>query len=193
MISALILAAGSSSRFGAGNKLLQDLGGRPVISYPIAAASGAALEEIAVILGHDSQAVRDVLPDHVRMIHNPDHSSGMSTSLVAGIAGLSQDCEAVVILVGDIPDVTSNHIDRVIAVFRTEDVTAVRVSYRGTQGHPVLISRELFPKIAELTGDRGARDLLNEVDGVFELEFGEVAPMDVDTPEDLAVVRARLI
>lgn len=145
-----------------------------------------------MVLGHDSQAVRDVLPDRVRLIHNAGHSSGMSTSLVAGIAGLSEDCEAVVILVGDVPEVTSNDIDRVIAAFRADDATAVRVSYRGTPGHPVLISRELFPKIAELRGDRGARDLLNEADGVVELDFGDVAPIDLDTPEDLAVVRARL-
>ena len=189
MIGGLILAAGSGSRFG-GAKQLAELDGKPLLDHAVEAMSAVpAIERIVVVLGAGADAVRARANlDGVDVVVADDWADGVSASLRAGIAAL-RDAEAVVVTLADQPLITPQVIS---AVGDQGDSRppAARATYGGNLGHPVLIKRELFDRIADLAGDTGARDLL-ELAGVAKVECGHLAdPHDVDTPDDLAEIAA---
>jgi len=179
-----VLAAGSGSRFG-GLKQLADLRGRPLIEYPIEAmAAVPAVERIVVVLGADADRIRaGARLDPAEVVVAERWEDGISASLRAGL-GTFLEADAVVVMLGDQPFITSQVIAAVVD-FEASRVPAARATYKGEVGHPVLIKRELFGRIARLTGDEGARDLLEQA-GVARVECGHLAsPHDVDTPADL--------
>ena len=189
MIGGLILAAGSGSRFG-GAKQLAELEGKPLLDHAVEAMSAVpAIERIVVVLGAGADAVRARANlDGVEVVVADDWADGVSASLRAGIATL-RDAEAVVVTLADQPLITPQVISAVVDLGDSR-LPAARATYGGNLGHPVLIKRELFDRIADLAGDAGARDLL-EVAGVAKVECGHLAdPHDVDTPDDLAEIAA---
>ena len=189
MIGGLILAAGSGSRFG-GAKQLAELDGKPLLDHAVEAMSGVpAIERIVVVLGAGADAVRARANlDGVDVVVADDWADGVSASLRAGIAAL-RDAEAVVVTLADQPLITPQVISAVVDLGDSRP-PAARATYGGNLGHPVLIKRELFDRIADLAGDTGARDLL-ELAGVAKVECGHLAdPHDVDTPDDLAEIAA---
>ena len=189
MIGGLILAAGSGSRFG-GAKQLAELDGKPLLDHAVEAMSAVpAIERIVVVLGAGADAVRERANlDGVDVVVADDWADGVSASLRAGIAAL-RDAEAVVVTLADQPLITPQVISAVVDLGDSR-LPAARATYGGNLGHPVLIKRELFDRIADLAGDTGARDLL-ELAGVAKVECGHLAdPHDVDTPDDLAEIAA---
>lgn len=189
MIGGLILAAGSGSRFG-GAKQLAELEGKPLLDHAVEAMSAVpAIERIVVVLGAGADAIRARANlDGVDVVVADGWADGVSASLRAGIAAL-RDAEAVVVTLADQPLITPQVISAVVDLGDSRP-PAARATYGGNLGHPVLIKRELFDRIAALTGDAGARDLL-EVAGVAKVECGHLAdPHDVDTPDDLAEIAA---
>jgi CTP:molybdopterin cytidylyltransferase MocA len=113
---------------------------------------------------------------------------GQSASLAFGLGELAE-CDAVVVTLGDLPNLSTNAIRRVIAA-RGDGVEAVRATYAGEPGHPVLLERELFERLRDVSGDHGARNLLLSVNSrevpCDDLGGGE----DVDTPAQLDTLRA---
>ncbi|MCG2909249.1 MAG: nucleotidyltransferase family protein, partial [Stygiolobus sp.] len=101
------------------------------------------------------------------------------------------DYDGVLVLLGDMPLISSETIKRIISAFK-EGCSAVVPTYKGQRGNPVLISRKLFEKLKNLKGDIGARAILVEERNVCEVECGEEVIIDVDTPSDLASVRRLL-
>lgn len=191
MIAGIVLAAGTSSRFGS-TKLLEQIGEDPLVVLPVRAALTAGLDPVVVVVGHDAAAVQRALPPLVTVVQNRAHMAGMSTSLVAGIDALPDPCEAAVILLGDLPEVDARHVEAVVDAYRGSDAVAVRPNYGGVPGHPVLISKALFDEVRKVTGDRGARDVLDGCERVLELDLAMAVPMDIDTPEDLHEARSKL-
>jgi CTP:molybdopterin cytidylyltransferase MocA len=190
VIGGLILAAGSGSRFG-GPKQLAELNGRPLLDHAVEAMSAVpAIERIVVVLGANSDLIRARADlDGVDVVVAGDWAEGVSASLRAGIAAL-RDAEAVVVTLADQPLITPQVIAAVVDLGDSR-LPAARATYGGHIGHPVLIKRELFARIAELAGDTGARDLLEEA-GVAKVECGHLAdPHDVDTADDLAALAER--
>ena len=186
-ISAVLLAAGSGSRFG-GGKLLAPYRGRPLIEASLANLADAPVDETVVVLGDDAERLRAVCePYGVRVVENPDWERGQSTSVRAGLLALGPEVRAAVILLADQPLVGAGAVERLVAAFEEGAKVAV-ATYGGRRRNPVLFSREVWPLLeAELAGDEGARvilrrrpDLVTEVpcDGVGD-------PADVDTVEDL--------
>ncbi|HTQ13983.1 MAG TPA: molybdopterin-binding/glycosyltransferase family 2 protein [Rhizomicrobium sp.] len=193
-IAAVVLAAGLSSRM-ASNKLLAPLDGKPLLRHAVEAAVASAAEPVIVVTGKDAEAARAALDGlSVRFVHNPDFAGGLSTSLKAGIAAVPEDCDGAMILLGDMPGVSSALIDRLIAAFSPEDARAICVAtHAGKRGNPVLWARRFFADIAALTGDVGARHLVAvHEELVREVEAGDDAPLaDIDTAEALAAYRSR--
>lgn len=182
--AAVVLAAGLSTRFGGATKQLADLDGRPLVSHVVATALASDVGEVVVVVGHDGDRVAAAAGDdpRVRAIVNPDPAAGMATSLRAGVAALAPTVERLVILLGDQPGIDPALVDRVLAA--VVDHPAARVRYRDHPGHPVAFARSAFPALAALTGDVGARDLLERLD-THEVDVDAPSPADVDTPEDL--------
>lgn len=192
-IAAILLAAGRGARFdAAGNKLLADLDGRPLLRCAAAAGLTSRAFKTIVVTGHahiEVEAALAGLP--VAFAHNPDFVSGLASSLRTGLAAAT-DADGVVVLLGDMPGVSSQIVDILISTFEAAPGCAAVVPVRqGQRGNPVLLSRDVFPRLAALEGDEGARRLLKSLDGVVEISFDDDGILaDVDTAADLERFRA---
>jgi molybdenum cofactor cytidylyltransferase len=192
VIVALVLAAGRGSSFSAqDNKLLQDFRGRPLLRHAVDAALASRVEKILVVTGFDAARVGSALADlPVEIVHNPHHAEGMATSLRAGLRAAPQ-ADGFVVLLGDMPQVSPSLIDLLIDAFGSGEAAAVIPTHGGRRGNPVLLGRALFPQIAQLTGDTGARALLRALSDVIEVETDDAGILrDVDTMQDLATLTA---
>ena len=191
-IAGIVLAAGTSSRMGR-NKMIETVAGKPMVCLSVDAALESRLDPILVVTGHEADKIDAVLAGApVTLIHNPDYRNGLSASLQAGIAAVPGDCDGALILLGDMPGISTALIDRLIAAFDPAEGRTICVATgQGRRGHPVLWSRDFFGEIATLTGDTGARDLLKRhTSQVMEIEAGSDAPLtDIDTLEALSSYR----
>ena len=184
MISGIVLAAGSGSRFG-GTKQLVEVGGKPLVLHAVDALREAGVGEILVVVGHDAGAVEALLPLDARAVPNPAHRGGQATSLAAGLHAVVEDSEAAVVLMADQPGVGADDVRALIAGFSSSRARIVRLRYTDGPG-PALLSREVYAEAGHLHGDTGARVLIaSHPDWVEEVAIDRPAPPDVDTPEDL--------
>jgi molybdenum cofactor cytidylyltransferase len=184
MISGIVLAAGTGSRFG-GTKQLVEVDGKPLVRHGIDALREAEVGEVIVVVGHDADAVRAVVPDDVILVANPDHRDGQATSLAAALHAVHDASEAAVILLADQPGVAADDVASLIADFRATRSQIVRLVYRDGPG-PALLSREIYAEAGHLHGDAGARVLMaSHPEWVHEVRIDRPAPRDIDTPEDL--------
>jgi molybdenum cofactor cytidylyltransferase len=186
VISAIVLAAGTSSRFGSTKQLLPHRG-KLLVQHPVDAAREAGLDEIIVVLGHDADRVEEALalPENARVVRNPRYALGQSTSLAAGLEAADPSSEAAVVLLADQPGITAAHIRALIGAFEAGGSPIVRLRFRNGIG-PSLLSREIWDDARRLVGDVGARALASEhPDWVQEVVLEEDVPPDVDAPGDL--------
>jgi molybdenum cofactor cytidylyltransferase len=189
LIGGLVLAAGAGTRFG-GAKQLAVLDGVPVLEHAIRAMVAAPVGRVVVVVGASAEQVIAGVDGHgADFVVCTRWDEGQSASLACGLAELA-DCDAVVITLGDQPRMSTDAIRRVIAS-RSSGVEAVRATYRGEPGHPVLLERSLFGRMRDVTGDHGARNVLLSVItrdvACDDLGGGE----DVDTPAQLDALRVR--
>jgi molybdenum cofactor cytidylyltransferase len=195
-IAAVVLAAGRSTRMGAVNKLIAEIGGKPLVRIAAEQAIASRASPVIVVTGHQREKVEaalDGLP--VRLVHNPDYAEGLGTSLKAGIAAVPAEADGVIVCLGDMPQVDSALIDKLIAAFDPERGALVVVpSIAGRRGNPVLWSRRFFPDLMQIQGDIGARRLIgNYAEAVVEVPVaGEAALTDIDTPESFSAVKAEI-
>jgi molybdenum cofactor cytidylyltransferase len=193
-VAAVVLAAGRSTRMGS-NKLLEPLGGVPLVRRVAEAAIEAKLEPVVVVTGHDGAAVGATLDGlSVRLVENPDFADGLSTSLKVGIGSLPQGLDAAMILLGDMPLVTASLLRRLVAAFEAEPGGLAAVPlHEGEWGNPVILAPALFGDVQDLSGDTGARGLLeSRRDMVIEVPVSDDAVVvDVDTPAALAQAAAK--
>lgn len=190
MIGGLILGAGAGRRFG-GAKQLATVGGELLVERAVRQmASVGELDDVVLVLGADAELIaRTASLDGARVVTCPDWSEGQAASLRCGIAALG-DVDGVLVTLVDQPFVGAAAIERVLRARRPGSV-AVRATYDGVAGHPVLLERDVLPAVLALRGDVGARAVLAGAD-VVGVPCEDVAePADVDTPDDLAELRAR--
>lgn len=191
VVAALVLAAGTSSRMGGDNKLLAEVGGVPMVLRAVNAALASRAASVTVVTGHQAEAVEAALAGReLNMVRNPEYAQGLSTSLRRGIAALPQDTEAVIVLLGDMPQVTAAHVDALIEAFAGSPNIIVPMK-AGRRGNPILWPRRHFAAMQAVSGDKGARSLLDQFAGeVVAVEMdSEAIFADVDTPENLAALR----
>ena len=166
-------------------KLLLALRGVPVIRLSVEGLR-PWVEDVVVVTGHDDGAMREALAGlPVRFAQNPRPQDGQGSSIAIGVAALRPRTSAALIALGDQPHLPVNVIPALIeALKRTGKAIAAPV-YRGTQGTPVLFGGEVFGELAALTGDRGARSVVEaRPDRVAWVPIDADMPADLDTPED---------
>ncbi len=187
-VAALVLAAGSSRRMAGSNKLLQPVAGVPMVRRAANAALASRSTAVVVVTGFDADAVRESLAGlDLEFAHNPEHASGMASSLRAGLGALPADTDAVVVVLGDMPMVTAAHIDSLIAAFDPARGNIVVPVKGDRRGNPILWPRALFAEMQQVQGDVGARELLKiHAERVERVPCDDDAIFaDVDTPDAL--------
>ncbi len=193
IIACIVLAAGRSTRMGAANKLLADLGGKAMVRRVVEAALASGARPVLVVTGHQAADVQAALAGlEVAFAHNPDYAVGLSSSLKAGIRAVPASAEGALVMLGDMPQITGVHLDRLIAAFADDKGSPIIVStHSGKRGNPVLWPRGYFAEMLQLDGDAGARRLMAaHADEIREVDLGTDAIFaDVDTPEALAKIR----
>jgi CTP:molybdopterin cytidylyltransferase MocA len=176
---ALIIAAGASTRLGFPKQVVR-LGNETLLDRSIRIATEAGCSPIVVVVGAFEDTIRGQCKLHgIALISNPDWEDGMGTSLSKGVR-MFGDIPGILVMTCDMPAVTPDHLR---ALARTRVLTAS--SYAGRSGVPAYFPNNLFPELAKIRGDMGARSLLKGANQV-ELRGGE---LDVDTTEDLVKAR----
>jgi molybdenum cofactor cytidylyltransferase len=195
-IAAVILAAGRSTRMGGPNKLLAEIGGRPLIRIAAEEALASKARPVIVVTGHQREQVQAAVNGlNVQVVHNPNFAQGLSTSVKAGLDAVPADADGAVVCLGDMPQVRAALIDRLIAAFDPERGALVVVpTIDGKRGNPVVWSRRFFPELAALEGDVGARHLIGKyAEAVSEVALTDAGALtDVDTPDALSRVKAEI-
>lgn len=188
-VAALVLAAGQSRRMGPANKLLIPVDDKPMVRHVVDALEGARIETVHVVIGHEAEAVKQVLTGHnVSFTLNPHFDEGLSTSLQAGLAALPDDIDAVLVCLGDMPGIRATDIEAIIRAYDPSEGHAIVVpTHQGKRGNPVLWDRRFFEAMTSISGDTGARHLIGEnEDLVIEVKMADSAVLeDFDTPESL--------
>jgi molybdenum cofactor cytidylyltransferase len=160
------------------------------------AAFASRATPVIVVTGNEPEKVTEALVGiEARFVHNPDFKNGLSTSLKAGLAALPADVDGVVVCLGDMPLVGAGDIDRLIRAFDPVEGRAICVPvHQGRRGNPVLWGKPFFAEMSAISGDQGARTLIEEhADQVVEVPVdSDGVLVDVDTPEKLRDVRERI-
>ena len=191
-VAAIVLAAGRSTRMGTQNKLLADLGGKPMVRRVVETALASKARPVLVVTGHMAADVGAALAGlDVGLVANPDYSTGLASSLKAGIRAVPEECAGAVILLGDMPGIAGEHVDRLLAAFAAAQQSIVVPVHKGRRGNPVLWPRRNFSELLQLDGDTGAKRLFAvHSQEVCEVPVGDDAIFsDIDTPEELAQMR----
>ncbi len=195
-IAAIVLAAGRSTRMGALNKMLAEIGGKPLVRIAAEQALASRAKPVIVVTGHQREQVEAALAGlPVRFVHNPDYADGLGTSLRTGIAAVPQEAGGAIVCLGDMPQVDAGLIDKLLAAFDPEKGALIVVpSIDGKRGNPVVWSRRFFNELMAISGDTGARHLIGQYAEVMtEVQVsGDAALTDVDTPESLKAVKAEI-
>jgi molybdenum cofactor cytidylyltransferase len=194
-IACIVLAAGRAERMGGVNKLLEPVGGLPLVRRAVVAALESAAQPVLVVTGHENARIEAALAGLKFVpVFNAEYRAGLSSSLKAGVRALSDEADGALFMLADMPEISASHLDRLIDAFDPDAGHAIVVpTHAGRRGNPVLWGAALFPELLTLTGDAGAKRLLAEhEDLVREVAFEtDAVLMDIDTPAELAAARAR--
>lgn len=172
-------------------KVLLPWHGRSLIRHLAEVALASGLAEVIVVVGHQADEVTAALGKlPVQVVHNPAYADGQSTSLHAGLAAVPEHAAAVMVLLADQPLLTTDVIDALLTTFRETAAPIVAACASGRRGNPVLFARELFPELATIGGDEGARSVIvAHRDRLRCVEVDSAVFADVDTPEEYAALR----
>lgn len=187
MISAIVLAAGMSTRMGR-PKMTLPWKDTTVLGQVVSTLEGAGAGEIVVVTGANRQAIESLLSENaVRFAHNPDFASGeMLTSVKAGLQSLDPKSQAALIVLGDQPQIQPPVIEQLIEAYHASGSKIVVPSFKRRRGHPWLVDRTLWPHILAIRAPSTLRDFLRERAGLIEhlaVENGSVLS-DLDTLQD---------
>jgi CTP:molybdopterin cytidylyltransferase MocA len=189
-----VLAAGRGTRFGGDvPKPLVPLRDRPLAAYALDAAVASRLAPVLVVVSDATvEAALGAVPG-VRLVRNDEPERGISSSLQTALRTLAADesVDGVVVGLADQPLVGADAYRRVADAYDAGARLAV-ATYGGERGNPVLVAREHWAEALALRGDEGARVLLRRHGAVEVPCDGTGEPTDVDTPDALAAVAARL-
>ena len=160
MISAILLAAGQSKRMNGENKLAKEIQGIPLIKLSVKNILASSINELIIVLGHQKEIIEKLIDknEKIKFIFNKNFESGMASSIKAGLNYLSKNTEAFFICLGDMPMVNSDIYNQLIKSRNQKNI--IVPTYNGQQGNPVLFDKSMKESILNITGDVGAKKIL---------------------------------
>ena len=174
MISAILLAAGQSKRMKGENKLTKKIQGIPLIKLSVKNILASSINELIIVLGHQKEIIEKLIDknEKIKFVFNKDFESGMASSIKAGLNHLPEDTEAFFICLGDMPMVSPDIYNQLI---KSKDNKEIIVpTYKEQQGNPVLFNKSMKNKIMDITGDVGAKKILElNKDKILNLEIND--------------------
>lgn len=185
-VSAILLAAGSSDRFGRPKQLL-DVRGKKMIQIAVESLLRSRVSEIVVVLGYAREQIRKYLEGYpVKVVENLQYRKGQSSSIKRGLESISQEAEAALFMLSDTPLVGHEIIDLVIGKYEETGSPIVAPFYGERRGHPVLFDRGLFEKLRALEGDvSGSGIIRRHSKQVMRVQVdSDAVVFDVDNEED---------
>ncbi len=193
-IAAIILAAGSSSRFEDGHKLLVEIDGQAIVAHICSALVQSKVDDIILVTSETNGAIaRAAGSGRWRIVENPNAREGLSTSLRAGLQNIGSDSSGLLVALGDMPGITSDLVDLLLAAFHRCQGRAIvfPVSPDGRRGHPIIWPKALFAELLTVTGDSGGKTILAQHNNLWHPvpyeDSGAFA--DIDTRADLEAFR----
>jgi molybdenum cofactor cytidylyltransferase len=193
MLSAIVLAAGMSTRMGQ-NKLLLDFKDKPLITHAVDTLLASEIDEVIVVLGNEADKVRDKLRGRpVRLVENPDFREGLSTSVRTGVNAVSRQADGIMVYLADQPLLEPADVNRILRAFtHAKEVgkSMVVPFFDGQRGNPVLLESSYRDAILEVVGDVGCKGVIKRYpDQVFVVEMeSDHVIRDLDTIEEYEAV-----
>jgi len=190
MVSAVILAAGASTRMGV-QKLLLLLADEPIVRRTVRQVCDAGFDDVLLVVGNEWEKVLAALEGlPVRYAVNAAFETGMGSSFRTAVEHLG-DSAAAMFALADQPFVTASEYRAILDTYRQQTPGIVSVRYGNVMAPPHLFTREFFPELAQL--QHGARSVLERHrDRTIVLQFPPELLLDIDTPEDYERARSRL-
>ena len=174
MISAILLAAGQSKRMNGENKLTKKIKGTPLIKYSIENILTSSIDELIIVLGYQKELIEKLIDknDKIKITFNKDFKSGISYSIKIGISCLSEKSESFFICLADMPMVNKDIYNQLIKSRNNNEI--IVPTYKGQQRNPVLFSKSMKEKIMDITGDVGAKKILElNKDKILNVEIND--------------------
>ena len=187
-VGCIVLAAGTSSRFGDENKLLAEIEGEALVRRAAASALASSIDEVVVVVGHEANAVHETLSGFdVEFVTNDDYERGQSTSVHAGVAAARErDWDAAVFALGDMPHVDPDSIEQLLKAYAADRGTILAAAYDRKRGNPTLFDAAHFDALAAVEGDTGGRELIVGNDDAALVETDDPGVVrDVDRRDDV--------
>jgi len=185
VVSAVILAAGKSERFGK-TKQLAALGNKTVLQCTLDNYIKSSADEVIVVLGYRYKEIQERLGNtRAKLIFNPEFETGMGSSLVEGIKHIRKDAEGILLALADQPFVDSTIINRLIDVFKSNVKGIIIPVYQGKRGNPVILSSAYKSELLKISGDMGGREIVkSHPEDIQEIEVDcKGILIDIDTQE----------
>ena len=190
-VAGVLLAAGTSTRFGKDTKQLALINGRPMIEWAVKAGTGSLLDRLVVVIGHDRDNVLralDAMQKHPKLhiVDNPDYKSGMSSSMKAGLKAVKTHCPAVMFLLADQPLIAPPLINLLIRQWGSSDKNICAPFSDGRTANPVIFGRKYYEDLLKVGGDKGGRDILRlHKEDLLKVPVpGQPCTYDIDTQQD---------
>ena len=196
-IAVTILAAGGSTRMGELNKLLLLIDGKPMIYSVCRMVLDAKVNQIILVTGYQNNKVEKAIPKEInKIVYNRNWESGMMSSIYAGMSKLEKDVDGNMIVLGDMPLISTITINKIIGEFNKHNGNhIVYPTYENRQANPVIFPRKYFSEILNSKGDRGCKKVLKKYPGDavgIPVNSDEVI-IDCDTRDDYLLVENKLL
>ena len=185
-VSAIVLAAGLSSRMGQ-FKLLLDYKGTKVLNYIIETLLDSVVSEIIVVTGHNSDIVsKELACYNIKNVFNSDYKKGMHTSVMCGVRNINNNADAFMIVLGDQPPINSTLINNIVEYWYNSAKGITIPSFNNKKGHPVIFDSKYISQAINLNPELGLRKLINDnkEDIDYLIVHSDNILFDIDTPED---------
>jgi molybdenum cofactor cytidylyltransferase len=197
-VSAVVLAAGASTRMGRAKQLLP-LGETSVLARTLENVRSAGLDDIVLVLGASAEAIRRQLPQSllqgVKIVVNHAYGQGMASSLREGLSAVDRQSDAALIILGDQPFLQPLTLHQIIDRYRGSRAQIVVPTYQGERGNPVLLDRSVFSEATALEGDVGCRAIFaNHLEGISKVEVEDMGVLlDLDDPADYERLKQQFV
>jgi len=192
-VGGVLLAAGPGERYGGERyKLLEEVDGTPIVRRAANALLGSELDEVAVVVGHEAEAVREAIADlDLSVVENDRYREGQSTSLHRGVeVARDRGWTAVVFGLGDMPFLDPDTTTLLLRAYDAGHGPLIAAGFEGKRGNPTLFDEAYYDDLMAVSGDTGGRPVLMGSSSITVVETGDTGVMqDVDTRADYEAYR----